>query len=325
MKKIEKINRIKVDLLKLKPIKNQKAVYDSYNKYLQVFFKNDKPIKDYFQFVDCPICSSKNNLNLMKIDLFDYKKCIDCGSIYNSPQLKTKFLQKMYFEGEYENYVKNLTLQGDRIRENITEVRKFKQLESLFNEPGNILDVGCGSGTFLNIASQNNWNCTGVELSKTGLSIAQEKKINIFNKPFEECHFNEKFDCISFWGVLEHVTNPIVQIDKAISILNKNGVIIFEVPSSDSLLMQYVIENSFIPFRYIESARHLSFFSIKGIELICKNKNLKLEYIESNGLDLQTVLLSNFDDNVIENMKNFQQIIDKNLLSDHYRVFLRKN
>jgi 2-polyprenyl-3-methyl-5-hydroxy-6-metoxy-1,4-benzoquinol methylase len=124
--------------------------------------------------------------------------------------------------------------------------------------------------------------------------------------------------------VLEHVSNPIEQLEKAISLLNPRGVIVFEAPSSDSLLMQYVKKRNVAPYRYIESARHITFFSRKSIDLMCENNDLDLEYIESNGLDIQTVLLYEFDKEIIEKIKDIQQLIDQNLLSDHYRVFLRK-
>jgi len=164
----------------------------------------------------------------------------------------------------------------------------------------------------------------GIELSSTGAKSTREKGIDVQEISFDEYNTSEKFDCITFWGVLEHVTSPVEQIKKAVTLLNGNGVIVFEVPSADSLLMQYVINKSFTPYRFIESARHLAFYSKKAIDIICRNFDLKLEYIESNGLDIQTILLYELEDEIIEKIKDIQQLVDKNLLSDHYRVFLRK-
>ena len=324
MVKISDIKRIQVDLLELKPIKNQEEVYNSYNKYLAKYFNNSLPNEEFFKNINCPLCGKNNDSILIEIDLFEYIRCSKCGTIYNSPRLKKEFLEKMYSEGEYENYVKKLTLPGDKIRKNITEVRKFDQLKSLFNSPGRVLDVGCGAGVFLTIAAENNWDCTGIELSRSGLNAALEKGVNIIEGSFDNYEFNKKFNCITFWGVLEHVVNPIEQIKKAVSLLEENGIIIFEVPSADSLLMEYVIEHGLVPYRYVESARHLTFYSLKAIKMICEKQSLNLEYIESNGLDIQTVLLQEFDAEIINKIKNIQQLIDKNLFSDHYRVFLRK-
>ena len=133
-----------------------------------------------------------------------------------------------------------------------------------------------------------------------------------------------RFDSITFWGVLEHVVNPYEQVLKAFSLLKKGGVIIFEVPSADSLLMQYVIKHNLVLYRFIESARHLTFFSKKSLKYLCEKVGAKIDFIESNGLDIQTILLDDLNPALNKKVMNMQQLIDMNLLSDHYRIFLRK-
>lgn len=324
MSKIDKIKRISVDLLQLKPIEHQKDVYDSYNNYLIQFFIDGKPNDKYFENVTCPICNQDEISNSIEIDLFNYVKCSYCGTIYNTPQLKSKHLRKMYAEGEYNNYVKSLTIPSDDIRKNLTEVRKVDQVDALFSSSGSILDVGCGAGVFLKIALDRGWECTGIELSKSGIYASQEKGIKVFEESFENFESENKFDCITFWGVLEHVPHPMEYIRKAAGFLKENGVIIFEVPSADSILMQYLLRFKLKPYRFIESARHLSFFTKKSLEILCEENNLILEYIESNGLDLQTILLHEFENEIINKLMKIQQIFDSSLLSDHYRCFLRK-
>jgi len=325
MNKISDIKRIKVDLLKLKPVDSQKRVYESYNKFLKQFIKNGKLKKKYSDITSCPLCKKNSTKDsFMTVDGFSYTLCDNCQTIFNSPRLKIEYLDKMYKNGEYNNYSKKLVSTGDLIRTNTTEVRKFEQINSLFDSCGELLDIGCGTGVFLSIAKKNGWRCIGVEPSQAASKIANDSIGNIFNQSFKKFKIKKKFDCISFWGVLEHLTDPKEQLSKAVGMLKKNGVIVFEVPSSDSILMQYVAKYKLTPFRFIESSRHLTFFSKKAIENICIENNLEIEYIESNGLDLQTVLLQEFDDKTIESIMNLQQIIDKELLSDHYRVFLRK-
>ncbi len=113
-------------------------------------------------------------------------------------------------------------------------------------------------------------------------------------------------------------------IEKASKILNKNGVIFFEAPSADSFLMQYVSQFPFGATRYIESARHYLFLSRKSIDFICDKYGLQLAHIESNGLDIQTILLEEFNDEITNKMINIQDVLNGMLLGDHYRVFLRK-
>ena len=66
------------------------------------------------------------------------------------------------------------------------------------------------------------------------------------------------------------------------------------------------------------------FFSKKLIRKIAENFNLKIEYIETNGLDIQTILLEEFDNEITDKIMNIQDILNDLLLGDHYRVFMRK-
>jgi len=110
----------------------------------------------------------------------------------------------------------------------------------------------------------------------------------------------------------------------AIGLLNKDGIIVFEVPSADCFISEYLKKYNFSPTRYIESGRHNIFFSREAIRQIAENFSLKIEYIESNGLDVQTVLLEEFDTKITDKIINIQDTLNDLLLGDHYRVFLRK-
>jgi len=124
--------------------------------------------------------------------------------------------------------------------------------------------------------------------------------------------------------VLEHLPDPISTLSKASAILNEPGLIIFEVPSSNCFISEYLKKSSFSPTRYIECARHNIFFSNKIIERISINLGMKIELIETNGLDLQTILLENFDVEITDKILRMQDTLNDLLLGDHYRVFLKR-
>ena len=188
-----------------------------------------------------------------------------------------------------------------------------------------LLDVGCGGATFLDVCKQNGWSVEGVDPSPSSHHSALENyRINVHHGDFGQVEFNKSFDVITLWGVLEHMSDPIATIKKAESLLNKGGIIAFEVPSADCFLSEYLKKYNFPPTRYIESGRHNIFFSKKIIRKISKKFNLEVEFIESNGLDIQTILLEEFDIKTTEKIVNIQDILNDLLLGDHYRVFLRK-
>jgi 2-polyprenyl-3-methyl-5-hydroxy-6-metoxy-1,4-benzoquinol methylase len=313
-------------LLKLKPREALEDVYRFYKKSMERYFdENGNPNQDYFEEVECPICNSHKYNHKMTLDYFEYRECDRCKSIYNSPRLKGEVLNLMYESGEYKTYFVKLTIPSQSLRKDVIDVRKFKQVSSFFDVPGSILDVGCGSGSFLKVCGENGWKAYGVDPSESAVRIARLKyQIEIEQNYFESYETDKRFECITFWGQLEHLADPMRGLEKAVGLLKNGGVIAFEVPSADCFLMKYLENNKFSPYRYIESARHVIFFSRASIDKICTAFNLELSHIESNGLDLQTILLYDFGDEITAKVMAMQQTIDELMLGDHYRVFLRK-
>jgi len=52
---------------------------------------------------------------------------------------------------------------------------------------------------------------------------------------------------------------------------------------------------------------------------------MKIKYIVTNGLDVQTILFHEFDKDITEKILNMQDLLNDMLLGDHYRVFMKKN
>ena len=187
-----------------------------------------------------------------------------------------------------------------------------------------MLDIGCGSGTFLDICKKNGFQVQGVDPSPSvKRTVLEDYNINVHQGDFNKIKFNENFDIITMWGLLEHMSDPILTMKNVKKILKKDGMVIFEVPSANCFISKYLKKYSFSPTRYIESGRHNIFFSMKIITEIAENLKLKLEYIETNGLDIQTILMEEFDNHTTDKIMNIQDTLNDLLLGDHYRVFLR--
>jgi 2-polyprenyl-3-methyl-5-hydroxy-6-metoxy-1,4-benzoquinol methylase len=246
--------------------------------------------------------------------------------LYTKPHLRDGVLDALYSDGMYQVYQDNLVKKGKEIRKGVLEERKYSQINRLLDKSSlTLLDVGCGGGTFLEVCKQNGWHVEGVDPSPSASHSALENyKINVQHGDFNKIKFNKTFDVITLWGVLEHMSDPISAIKKAKELLSENGMIVFEVPSADCFISEYLKKYTFSPTRYIESGRHNIFFSRKVIGEIAEKFNLKIELIESNGLDIQTILLEELDANITEKIINIQDTVNDLLLGDHYRVFLKK-
>ena len=72
----------------------------------------------------------------------------------------------------------------------------------------------------------------GGEISETGIDFAM-KNFGIELMPMDFLTESEKlqlFDLITFWGVIEHVPNPVDFLKKAVEKLSPKGMVIAEVP-----------------------------------------------------------------------------------------------
>jgi 2-polyprenyl-3-methyl-5-hydroxy-6-metoxy-1,4-benzoquinol methylase len=320
------IDKIKLDLFKLKTKEDLIGVYSTFLKNTEYWFHADgTPNSDYFSDICCPLCQAEDSKPFLVIDNFNYDKCMNCGSVYTRPHLKNNVLTDLYSNGAYQAYQENLVNKGKKIRSTILEERKFQQIKEVIGcKTVSILDVGCGTATFLNICKNNGWNVQGVDPTKSSNKYASENyNILVQEEEFSEIKFDEKFDVITFWGVLEHLSTPLEAINKAKNLINGGGVIVFEVPSSDCFLSEYLKKYPFGATRYIESGRHNIFFSKKVIDIIAIEQNMEIALIETNGLDVQTILMEECGTEMTEKILNIQDIINDLLMGDHYRVFLK--
>ena len=322
------IKKIKLDLFKLKSKKDLNSINEFFKKSTGKWFNDNKSPKDeFFEIKECPLCNNDNSKEAFKIDDFSYNECSYCDSLYTKPHLRDGVIDELYRDGTYQVYQDNLVKKAKKIRKDILEQRKFFQIKNFMNKNSNpsLLDIGCGSGTFLDVCKQNGWQVEGVDPSPfSSKSVLENYNIEVHQGDFNKIKFNKTFDVITLWGVLEHVPNPITTIKKVKKLLKDDGMLVFEVPSADCFISEYLKKNNFSPTRYIESGRHNIFFSKKIIRQISENFNLKIEYLETNGFDIQTILLEEFEEKITDKIMNIQDILNDLLLGDHYRVFLRK-
>ena len=133
----------------------------------------------------------------------------------------------------------------------------------------------------------------------------------------------KKFDAVTLWGVMEHLKDPKHTLRKIDKLVKSGGYIVIEVPSSESILSKFTFDLGFYADRYLEPYRHIFFFSFHSLKSFFNTINYKLIYIETNGLDLQTVI-GDTKPEMTQKIINIQELIDKSMLGDHYRVFFRK-
>ena len=137
--------------------------------------------------------------------------------------------------------------------------RKYKLIAKNYKAKGCILDVGCGTGDFLQTMQRYGWDVTGFEPSTKAAKIAKSKDINLMNDlSYIPDHY---FDVITMWHVLEHVHDLEKQIQELKRLLKPNGLLLVAVPNYKSLDSQYYGTY----WAAFDAPRHLWHFSKKSI------------------------------------------------------------
>lgn len=158
-------------------------------------------------------------------------------------------------------------------------IRKKVALLSKFNQKGNVLDIGAGTGDFLVEAKNQGWNVTGIEPNSKAKEIAISKGVSFSDSlAILEDH---TFDVITMWHVLEHVPDLDFQLSELKRLLKPNGTLIIAVPNFKSYDAKYY--KSF--WAAYDVPRHLWHFSITAIEKLFANRKMKLIKIKPMWFD----------------------------------------
>lgn len=198
---------------------------------------------------NCPICnSSKTSKAFDAVDHFSTKEtfpicdCNSCGFRFTNYFPSVDTIGRYYDSPDYISHsdsrkgLINLLYHFFRkqmLKKKVNLVSKYvvpRQKDNI-----RILDIGSGTGYFLNAAKERGYTVTGIEkdsnardyaITNFGLNVKDEQSLWAIE--------NELFDVITLWHVLEHIENLNEVVAKINSILKPNGVVIIALPNHDS-------------------------------------------------------------------------------------------
>ncbi len=161
-------------------------------------------------------------------------ECLHCGLVFVDPVPDLSYLAKHYDESYYADWM--AAQQTKRLK---MWDQRLKRVEKSCKK-GRLLDVGCATGTFLQMAQNSGWEIRGTEYSHYAAAYARDSlKADIFCGHLVDAHYEDSFfDVVTFWHVLEHVTDPTRYLQEAHRILKPSGLLIVAVPNVNDYLMQ---------------------------------------------------------------------------------------
>lgn len=193
--------------------------------------------------------------------------------LITSPQPSEENLGKYYESDDYISHTdgkRSIFEKAYHFIKNIALKNKLSLINDLQQSKGNLLDIGAGTGDFLLVAKNNNWNTVGIEPSEKAKAIAKAKGVELKSN-LSELESNS-FDIITMWHVLEHVPNLENQIKELKRLLKPNGSILIAVPNFKSFDANYYKEF----WAAYDVPRHLWHFSKTAIKKLFAKEELEL-------------------------------------------------
>lgn len=251
--------------------------------------------------ISCPLCrKNKSKINLVTRHVYGRKGsafylCKSCEVVFQYPQLSERD-EKIFYKKEFESFmqkrtgVKNSwTKIGQHLKINEpNKLRRLKYLNQFTKGKKKILEIGCSSGFMLYDLKKKGSICHGIEPSGFFQKYLKKNKIKLFPDLKNLIEKKQSYDLIMHFFVLEHIRKPVEFLTEQLSLLNKNGKIVFEIPCYQDALHQVYNIPEFEKFYW--SVAHPWYFNENSLKFLLKNLKKKFKIIKDQRYDLSNHL-----------------------------------
>lgn len=216
--------------------------------------------------MNCPLC--KNQAEGFDVwvptEEGNIFKCKTCGLGFLDPECiknLSKLNSELYNAQSYYNLLfKQYHDLNARYKKQLKEIRK------IFKKDGKLLDYGCSIGMFLNNTRLFGFKPYGYDINRINLLKAEKKfAINILPENFlYDSKYDNFFDIITMWDVLEHIEDPINILSRLNLKLKPNGLLVVQCPNMDS----YEFLKLGKEWNWLTPGDHLLFFTINTLSKV---------------------------------------------------------
>lgn len=249
------------------------------------------------QINECPVCGSISFSHFKNVtdhflskEQFQIVQCADCSFLFTNPRPGRENISRYYQSDEYLSHSKKskglIGFIYDTVR-NISLKKKFR-LISQYKSGKKLLDIGSGTGEFLNYMKKKGWDATGIEPAEQPRKFAAANyKIEIYNEDVIDSLPEKSFDLITMWHVLEHVPDVNLRISQVKKILAKDGLLLIALPNHLSWDAEHYGES----WAAWDVPRHFYHFNEHTFSLLASKHNLEIISIQPMKFDAYYISL----------------------------------
>lgn len=193
----------------------------------------------------CPICSAQPEPFITCIDYtvsgepFAIEKCGSCGFLRTASPPAPSQIGRYY---KAESYISHSDTRKGLISKLYHAVRvvmlnrKRAMVSALAGrKSGSLLDIGCGTGSFLHHMQQHGWEVTGLEPDADARKVAHNKHRLELSHPEQLFSLpHNHFTVITLWHVLEHVHTLHEYMAQISKMMAPDGLLVLALPNPES-------------------------------------------------------------------------------------------
>ena len=197
--------------------------------------------------LECPICEYPRAALRYRLSdrffavtdrRFPLYHCSSCGLVFQREDEIRDHLAEFYPPGYWWRRAGRLSSLEKTYREWVLRRDQLRFLLSAVpDRSGRLLDVGCGSGTFIKLALEEGFDAYGLEQSREAVEICEADMPGRIYQGTEQdlIHSGETFDTLTLFHALEHMASPFRYLKDLQKLLRRPGTLIVQVPNVDSL------------------------------------------------------------------------------------------
>ena len=213
-------------------------------------------------------------------------RCPRCGLVFQDPRPEAGWAGPYYQDPAF-----TAALFGPLRRFTLEQAeRKAVLLGDRLGPGARVLDVGCSSGAFLEVAAGRGAEAVGVEVGEATAAAARERGLDVRTGTLEQALAGlagENFDVVTFWDVLEHLDDPRRELGLARRLLAPDGRVAATMPNEAGwyprLTRRLIAHNTRTAVWEYPEVGHLWEFSPDTIRRVLERAGYRLDELRTFG------------------------------------------
>lgn len=208
------------------------------------------------ELATCRLCGTLDPQHLFDVEGYAIDQCLACGFVHVRNEPDPALLADIYANLHLKHTTYRSAAAATRENE-----RRVELLQRLVPAGTRVLDAGCATGDFLQLAKAS-FEVSGVDTSAGAIAVARDRIPEISGRLWAGRieDFGAQigtFDAICLWDVIEHLWDPLRACRQLFDLLAPEGLLFLSTPDSGALTARLMGKR----WAFMIPPEHLSLFS----------------------------------------------------------------